>query len=250
MREGGLRIFGAALAALLIFGCQSERATDGSRGDPAGRPDITAPDRPAVSAQEKSQPPEPVPPAPPLVETFDARPQLSLFPRIGDFRPEESDEVRLPFWRTYLEHLLKTSGVVAVDTNGDRAYAFRSIRGIDSVGFFAPLEVMPATTYRVSFRIKTDLPEGGSAGLGIIEYDEFLWVGEQYPESLDSIHRSGEHPGVRVTGRQEWTEQTFTFTTGFNTRMVHLVLFREGTPDRNQVLVDDVAIRRSDWDRP
>jgi hypothetical protein len=187
---------------------------------------------------------QPVPPAPPVLETFDAAPQLSLFARLGDYRPEEGDEIALPFWRTYQEHLVKTSGVVRRQETGDRAYSFRSIRGIDSVGFFSPLAVEPATSYRVSFRIRTDLPEGGRAGVGVVEYDQFLWVGEQYTRTLDKRHRTGLHQGVTLTGKSDWEHQSFVFTTSPRTRMIHLTLFREGTPDRQPVLVDDIRIER------
>ncbi len=226
-----LALAGALLA--LLAACSEEKKPE------------PAPPASALAEETTAAPDEgPRPPAPPILETFDREPQLSLFARIGDFRPEDSDELRLPYWNTYIEHLVKTSGIVARDTEGNRAYALRGIKSIDSVGFFAPLAVSPATSYRVSFKIKTELPEGASAGVGVIEYDEFLWVAEQYPQSLDKIHRSGQHAGVRAGGRNDWVERSFQFTTGFNTRMVHLVLFREGPADRNQVVVDDIAIRK------
>lgn len=204
----------------------------------------------ACQAQESAPPPpaphpEVAPPAPPFHESFDGVPRISLFPRLGDYRPENDDEVALPFWNTYIEHLLKTSGPVIRDpAGGDRAWSFRGIRGIDSAGFFAPLAVAPNTTYRVSFHLKADLPEGAEAGLGILEYDAFLWIGEQYPQSLDERHRTGEHPGLRLTGSHDWREHHFTFTTGPGTRMIHLILYREGTPDRAPVKVDDIRVEK------
>ncbi|WP_305042339.1 hypothetical protein [Geoalkalibacter sp.] len=207
----------------------------------------------ACQGQESAPPPPPAPqpevapPTPPLHESFDGVPRLSLFPRLGDYRPENDDEVALPFWNTYIEHLVKTSGPTLRDpATGDRAWSFRGIRGIDSAGFFSPLAVEPSTSYRISFRLKADLPEGASAGLGILEYDRFLWIGEQYPQSLDEKHRTGDHPGLRLTGSHDWQEHGFTFTTGPETRMIHLVLFREGTPDRAPVKVDDIRVEKLD----
>lgn len=184
------------------------------------------------------------PPAPPVIESFEGVPQLSLFARLGDYRPEDDDSVALPFWRTYLEHLVKISGVAVVDGGGQRAFALRTIKGLDSVGFFSPLAVTPSTGYQVSFRIRRNLPEGGTAGIGILEYDEFLWLGEQYPQSLDEQHRRGRHAGVTLDGSGDWTEQTFRFTTGPDTAMIHLILFREGTPSREPVFFDDIRIQR------
>jgi len=219
----------AFLALLVFFGCQKEQ------------PGETEKETPTVS--EKDQvPPAPTPPAPPVHETFDGAPQLSLFARLGDYRPEEQDELTLPYWRTYQEHLIKTAGVVTTDESGNRAYSFRSIKGIDSVGFFSPLAVTPSTLYQVSFRAKGDLPEGASAGVGVLEFDRFLWVGEQYPRSLDEQHRTGQVDGVSFGGSQDWRERSFTFTTSPETGMIHLILHREGTPSREPVLFDDIRI--------
>ena len=85
---------------------------------PAGQGTV----EPSISPQET------LPPTPPILETFDAKPQLSLFPRLGDYRPEDTDKDRLPYWRSYLEHLQKISGVVKSDpTGGNRIFAFRTI---------------------------------------------------------------------------------------------------------------------------
>ncbi len=181
-------------------------------------------------------------PAPPLFETFDGAPQLSLFPRIGDYRPEDDDSVALPYWRTYLEHLVKISSVGAVDGGGNRAFALRGIKGLDSVGFFSPLAVSPETTYEVSFRARTRLPEGGTAGVGVLEYDRFLWISEQYAETLDRQHRRGMHAGVVLSGVNDWERHAFRFTTGADTGMIHLILFREGAVEREPVFFDDIRI--------
>ena len=97
------RLVLVAATVVLLAACSDDKK-------PAPPPDPAPAQEPAFPAEEG-----PRPPAPPLVETFDRAPQLSLFARIGDFRPEEDDEVRLPFWRTYIEHLLQTSGVVKAD---------------------------------------------------------------------------------------------------------------------------------------
>lgn len=188
---------------------------------------------------------KPLPPTPPLRETFEGQPQLSLFPRLGDYRPENDDEERLPYWHTYLEHLRKTSGVVRTDSDGvNQVFSFRGIKGVDSVGFFSPVAVKPNTSYQVSFDIKVELPAGSSTGIGIIEFDQFLWRTEQYPQSIDGQHRTGTHAGVRLSSSNNDTEQRFTFTTGPETGMIHLILFREGQADREPVLLDNLAIEK------
>ncbi|MDO3378769.1 hypothetical protein [Geoalkalibacter halelectricus] len=219
------RLFCTALVGLVLLGgCERAQPTP---------PAPTSP--PADEA--------PAPPTPPIRETFDASPQLSLFPRLGDYRPPDEDPDNLALWLTFVEHLVKTSGVVYTEMGGgNRAWSFRGLRDIDSTGFFSPLAVQPLTSYRVSFRLKADLPEGGSAGVGILEYDEFLWIGEQFTADLDARHRSGEQEGLRLTGDHDWSEQSFIFTTGPRTRMIHLVLFREGSADRRPVGFDDILI--------
>lgn len=186
--------------------------------------------------------PEQSPPEPPIFENFQGVPQLSLFPRVGDFRPEvESD--RLPYWNTFIEHLNKVTGVTEEQETGSRAWVFRSIKSIDSLGYFSPLGVEPQTTYQVSFQLAAELTEGASAGIGILEFNQFLWIPGQYTEETFKQHFRGSHEGNRLTGTSKG-EHTFTFTTGPETRMIHVVLFREGTHDRNSVMFDDIKIER------
>jgi hypothetical protein len=201
----------------------------------------------AILKDAATEPSRPIPPAPPILEDFEGPSVLPLFPRLGDYRPETEDQERLPYWHAYLDHLNRTAGIVQVSVpldKGGRVFSFRSVAGIDSVGFFSPLAVTPETTYRVSASVHTDLPEGGEAGIGILEFDEFLWVAEQYPRSLAAKHHIGAQPGLVLTGHHDWTPQSFTFTTGSNTRMVHLVFYREGTQDRTPVRIDDISIEK------
>lgn len=195
-------------------------------------------DKPAPPSQEQGLP------QPPIFEDFQGQPQLSLFPRVGDFRPADGSE-QLPFWNTFIEHLIKVTGVAENSTTGNRAWAFRGINTIDSVGYFSPLAVSPQTSYQVSFRITTDLADGASAGIGILEFDEFLWVGEQYSEELFNKHIRNTLEGRRLSGTNDNLHQSFSFTTGPETRMIHLVLYREGSNDRNNVMFDELGIAKT-----
>lgn len=210
-----------ALSLLLLFTPQS------------GKPPLTGqPSRP-----------EPQLPGPPVLETFQGAPQLSLFPRLGDFRPADGDE-RLAYWRTYREHLLKTSGMVEADpVSGNKIFIFRGIKGIDSVGHFAPLAVKPNTNYRVGLKLKAELPEGASTGIGVLEYKQFLWIGEQYTERQHQQFFLNHQELLRVNRTEDWQSFQFDFTSGPQTRMIHLVLFREGpATDRKPVLVDNISV--------
>lgn len=222
---------------LLLAACQEEPpATTAAPAPPA-----PAPPEAAAAATR----PDLEPPRPPIFEDFQGQPQLSLFPRVGDFRPEDGSE-KAPFWITFIDHLVKVTGVAEEQATGNRAWSFRGIKSIDSVGFFAPLAVDPQTTYHVSFRITTDLAEGATAGIGVLEFDQFLWVGDQFTEAMYKEHFRGAREGVRQSGSQPWQERSFDFTTGPETRMVHLVLFREGTHDRNPVMFDDIRVETAD----
>jgi len=185
---------------------------------------------------------EPTPPQPPISENFEGQPQLSLFPRIGDVRPEESTE-EFRFWTSFIDHLNRTSGIAA-DNRPDskRCWSLRSIGDLESVAFFAPLAVEPSTRYRISAQLKTNLPEGAAAGLGIIEFREFLWIGEQFTAAQMQQYGLRTTQGARLTGKNDWTEAAFDFETGPETRMVHLLLFRDGAKDREPVFFDDIAI--------
>jgi hypothetical protein len=220
------------LTLFLATGCQEEppqtvkitpQATQNGKSDTKASP---------VVDQE--------PPEPPVFENFQGAPQLSLFPRAGDFRPAE-DSDRLPYWNTFIEHLVKITNIAEEKTTGSRTWTFRSIKSIDSLGYFSPLGVEPQTAYQVSFKLAAELPEGASAGIGILEFNKFLWIPGQYTEAVFNQHFRGVHEGKRLTGTAKG-EYSFNFTTGAETRMIHIVLFREGPHDRNSVMFDDIRI--------
>jgi len=234
-----LRLTLAILLTIITSGCQEEPTAVAVAPEPTtilAQSVATADNSTTLPPQQ-----EQIPPQPPIYEDFQGQPQLSLFPRAGDFRPAD-DSDKLPFWKTFIEHLVKVTGVVVDQTSEDRAWVFRGINTIDSVGFFSPLAVTPLTTYEVSFRITTDLAEGASAGIGIIEFDEFLWIADQFTEEIHNKHAIGAKDGKRLNGVNQRSEQTFTFTTSPMTKMIHLVLFREGTHDRNNVVFDEIRI--------
>ncbi len=182
-----------------------------------------------------------VPPAPPIRETFDGQPQLSLFPRVGDYQPEREDE-RFPFWRTFIDHFGKVSGLLQDPESKNRAWSFRGINTIDSVAFFSPISVKPETAYRISYKVKAELPEETKTGIGILEFSKFLWIGEQYTEKTTREFLLGSRIGVELSGNIDWEEKEFILVTGPQTRMIHLVFFREGEHSRNPILIDDVEI--------
>ncbi len=234
------------LCALSLGACSKEEApspptTASEQAAPGETPPPAAPATAPAPAEDAALSDQ-TPPAPPIFEDFQGQPQLSLFPRVGDYRPEDEETERLPFWLTFIDHLRRISGVVKADDDANRAWSFRSIDTVDSIAWFAPLAVEPATSYKVSCRIRADLPEQASTGIGILEFDRFLWLGEQYPQSLFTEAHRATREGVRLSGSIDWRSEEFTFTTGPDTRMIHLVLFREGPQDRNAVLFDDIRV--------
>ncbi len=233
----------------LATGCQEE-AQQPEATKEASKPASTEQTEPAAEeAPKPAAPEEPQqqPPTPPVFEDFQGEPQLSLFPRVGDFRPAD-DSDRLPYWQTFIEHVIKVTGVVEEPASGNRAWTFRSINTIDSLGFFSPLAVEPLTAYQVSFRLTADLAEGASAGIGILEFNEFIWIPAQYTEEIYNQHFRGSQEGRRLTGKVDG-EHRFSFTTGPETKMIHLVLFREGAHDRNNLMFDDIGIDKVKGER-
>ncbi|PLX74479.1 MAG: hypothetical protein C0614_11790 [Desulfuromonas sp.] len=233
--------FSLSLLVLLFAGCQQDPPPQAQQTETAQQEQAATP----VAEEPVEQPP---PPRPPLFEDFQGEPQLTLFPRAGDFRPADDSE-NLPYWATFIEHLVQVSGLAEEKTTGNRAWRFRSINTIDSVAYFSPVAVDPKTAYKVSFTLLGTLPEGATAGAGILEFDEFLWIGEQYTEEIVQKHFRGSHEGVRLPGTIEG-EQSFTFTTSPETGMVHLILFREGPHDRSSVMFDDIRIEEIESVKP
>lgn len=231
------------ITALFLVGCQEQEPPSAGKTIPAETQTSSTEQAPAKTETSLLPPKEDrTPPTPPLKEDFQGEPRMSLFPRVGNFQPPIDDEAH-SYWRTFIEHLVKITRVVENKGDGNRGWVFRSIESIDSVGYFAPVAVEPETDYHVTFEMTADLPEGASAGVGILEFDEFLWIGEQYSEEIYQKHSQGFQEGLRFAGTVGGL-QTFTFRTGPNTRMVHMVLFREGPHDRSSSLIfDNLEIR-------
>jgi hypothetical protein len=229
--------------AIVLSACQDE-GPDAVQKQPATMQNSAAlnPEPPALS--NSTTLPDEVerePPRPPLKEDFQGAPKMSLFPRVVDYQPEKGDEA-FGYWKTFIDHLIKITRVVENKSDGNRAWSFRSIDTIESLGYFAPVAVTPETDYSVSFDLKADLPEGASAGIGILEFDEFLWIGEQYTEDVYVKHFRNIHDGQRLTGLVDGT-YSFDFRTGGETRMIHIVLFRDGTHERKSLLFDNIEIK-------
>lgn len=205
------------------------------------------PEAPTVAEADKSPAePAPQPPAPPIFEDFEGKPQLSLFLRLGDYRPAPDDTEQMQYWATFSDHLKRISGVYTkAGTDDGQGLLLRSLEGVESSGFFSPLAVTPDTSYRVSFDISGELAQGEATGVGVIEFDEFLWIPEQYNQSLTEEHQTGLHMGVKIDAEElgmEWSHHEFTFTTTPRAGMVHLVFYREGASERTPVRIDNIRI--------
>ena len=243
MTTAQTQIFLAGLAVLAcLAGCREEppQTATHSRQE-ANRPVVTSKASAPTQATGQAEAADKQPPRPPLRENFQAEPKLSFFPRVGAFQPPR-DSGRHPDWRTGINQLVKVTGVAENAADGSRGWVFRSINAIDSLGYFAPIAVEPDRIYQVTFKLIADLPAGASAGMSILEFDEFLWIAEQYTEETYNRHFQGVHEGRRLTGKGHGM-QAFVFATGPETRMVHLVMFREGTHDGNSLMFDDIEIR-------
>lgn len=230
-----MRPFATAVIILLLslscFACKSEEKA--------------APQPPAARETETKMPEtEPTPPGVPVTETFEREPQLNLFARVASFRPADSDREGLGFWTTYIDHVQRTSGMRPQSgRDNSNGWVVHGIKGMTSVAFFAPLAVKPATRYHVSFDFKGELPKEASAGIGVLEFKEFLWIGEQFTEELSKEYQSGAFPGAAVKSKGDWQNYSFDFTTSSQAGMVHLILYRDGNMDREKpVFFDNIAI--------
>lgn len=235
MHPNGLRrrLCALALAAALL-GAPACRFSEQESPSPAAPAQRSGQVEPSVELQ---------PPTPPLRESFEAPPQISLFPWIGDFQPEPDDTTRRGYWKAYREHLFRTSGPVVTDPQSrNTAFSFRALKGVDSLGVFSPLAVEPGHSYAISLRIKTGLPEGATAGLGISEFSQFLWIPEQYTQETARNHFLGAQEMFRLGKTAGWETRQLRFTAGPRTRMIHLVFFREGPADRSAVFLDDISV--------
>lgn len=213
----------------------------------ACKPEEKAAPQPAAVVRDsatKAPETEPTPPGVPVTETFEREPQLSLFARVASFRPADDDSEGLGFWTTYIDHIQRTSGMRPKSgRDNSNGWTIHGIKGLSSVAFFAPLAVKPTTRYHVSFDFKGELPKGASAGIGVLEFKEFLWIGEQFTEELSKKYQSGAFPGITVKNKNDWQSYSFDFTTSPQAGMVHLILYRDGNMDREKpVFFDNIAM--------
>lgn len=213
----------------------------------ACKPEEKAAPQPAAAVTDsatKVSEAEPTPPGVPVTETFEREPQLSLFARVASFRPADDDSEGLGFWTTYIDHIQRTSGMrPRSGRDNSNGWIIHGIKGLSSVAFFAPLAVKPTTRYHVSFDFKGELPKGASAGIGVLEFKEFLWIGEQFTEELSKKYQSGAFPGITVKNKNDWQSYSFDFTTSPQAGMVHLILYRDGNMDRDKpVFFDNIAM--------
>lgn len=204
----------------------------------------TSPPLVTESPETKSAAAEPIPPGIPVSETFDKEPQLSLFARIASFRPADDDKDGLGFWTTYIDHVQRTSGMRPKSgRDNSNGWVIQGIKGVPSIAFFAPLAVKPGTAYHVSFDFKGDLPKDASAGIGVLEFRKFLWIGEQFSEAISREYQTGTYPGAAVTSQRDWQSYGFDFTTSPMAGMIHLILYRDGNMDREKpVFFDNITI--------
>jgi len=231
-------LLGCGLLALTA--CDSPPAPPASTTKPvatAAKESLAAPEQPTGDSEQ------PRPPAPPLNENFDGDPQLSIFPRVGEVRPDPADSQQTGIWAAYIDHLLRTSAIAPGEGGSkDRALTFKGFQGVESLGFFAPLAVKPATRYTISFDCRGDLAEGVNAGIGVMEYREFLWIGEQFTRSENEKYLVGRQEGARAQGSKTMQNYQFSFQTGNETRMIHIVLYLDGMNGNNPVFFDNIRI--------
>lgn len=227
------------LAALLTAGC--DRSPTVPAGEESAAEAVTGNTETAAPKADRQ------PPAPPLLENFEGEPIISLFPRVAQVRPAEGDEL-YPFWRTYIDHLRRLTGLVSFGPDDARqhAFGFRGLKSVDSVGYFAPLAVQPGQTYRISARIRCQLPDKVRTGIGVQEFDQFLWIGNQFDAEQEKEHLLRSKVGISLEGNHDWEDVAFDFTTGPKTGMIHLILFLDGPADRVPVLFDDLRIEPID----
>jgi len=227
-----------ATAVMIVFLCLSSFACKSE--------EKAAPPPPVVAkgAETKAPEAEPTPPGVPVTETFEREPQLSLFARVASYRPADDDSEALGFWTTYIDHIQRTSGMRPQSgRDNSNGWVIHGIKGLTSVAFFAPLAVKPATRYHVSFDFKGELPKDASAGIGALEFKEFLWIGEQFTEELSKKYQSSVFPGIVVKSKSDWQSYSFDFTTSAQAGMIHLILYRDGNMDREKpVFFDNIAI--------
>jgi hypothetical protein len=231
-----MRPFAMSVVILLLclscFACKSEEKV--------------VPQPPAVAKGPEAIMPEvdPTPPGIPVTETFEREPQLSLFARVASYRPVDDDSEALGFWTTEIDHIQRNSGMRPESgRDNSNGWVIHGVKGMSSVAFFAPLAVKPATRYHINFDFKGELPREASAGIRVLEFKEFLWIGEQFTEELSKKYQSGAFAGIAVKNRSDWQNYSFDFTTSSQTEMIHLILYRDGNMDREQpVFFDNIAI--------
>lgn len=228
------------LLCLSGVACRSEDKTAPLSTPIAPQEEQEADKRPETKATDQAA----TPPGIPVTESFDREPQLSLFARVARYRPSNDDREGLGSWTNQIDLIQRTSGMRPKSGRDDsNGWVIHGIEGISPVSFFAPLAVKPATRYHITFDFKGDFPQGASAGVSILEFKEFLWIGNQFTEELNQKYQSGATAGITIKSKGDWQRHSFFFTTSPQTGMIHIILSRDGVMDEEKpVFFDNITI--------
>jgi hypothetical protein len=181
-----------------------------------------------------------------IVETFDGKQQqLLLLPGAGGYRPADNDDKNRLLWTASIAYLTRISGLLEDSgRGGSRALGLRNLQGVpvSSVSYFAPVAAKASATYRVDFWLRSEMNRGGEGGVGVLEFDVFRLEENQFTRSFNDQHLLRARDQVRIKGPTQWTNHSFSFETTPETKMFHLLFYREGSSDGDAVVFDDVVI--------
>ena len=77
---------------------------------------------------------------------------------------------------------------------------------------------------------------------GLLEFREFLWIGQQFTQYEVRKYLLGDNSGARIHSSTDWDHYQFTFQAGPETRMIHLIFYLDGENGNDPVFFDDIRI--------
>ncbi len=178
-----------------------------------------------------------------IIETFDGQRSLTLIPATTADRPETWNYDAWVPYQAEIARITRTSGVVrGAGRDGGAGLLLRG--GKDApVGYLAPIEVEPQTTYEVRCWIRGVAGDNTTAGIDVMEYDRREDDGAQPSIEFNREHLVTGSTPVYVTGVRGRSQYSFRFTTTGRSALIRLHFYVEGGID-GSVAFDDISIKR------
>lgn len=178
-----------------------------------------------------------------VLENFDSSPRLPLVPRVPSVRAADAGEDAGALLAGYELLMSRSSGIAPqMGLGGSNGLVLRALPNTDFVAFTIPHAVEPSTRYRLTWSMKAGQLNAETAAVVVEQFDAADATYGQFQRAFSQAHSLQHETVATLSSAQPWTRHEAAFATTPRTRMIHLILYRQGQPGREPVQVDDIVL--------